>query len=120
MAASPDAVAGEVVITDDVVAQVVGLTVLECYGIVGMAARRLVHGVARLLRRDAITAGVEVEREEAEAVRIELYVIMEHGLNLAEVVENVRSRVAYEVERLTGLRVTAVGVHIQGVRRDAS
>jgi uncharacterized alkaline shock family protein YloU len=118
VATRPDAVAGDVVIADDVVAQVVGLTVLECYGIVGMAARRLVHGVARLLGRDAITAGVEVQREDAANVRIELYVVMEHGLNLAEVVENVRRRVAYEVERLTGLHVTSVGVHIQGVRRE--
>jgi uncharacterized alkaline shock family protein YloU len=117
-AVDPDTVPGEILISDDVVAQIVGLTVLECYGIVGMASRRLVHGVARLLGRDALTAGVEVERGADAGVGIDLYVVTEHGLNLAEVVENVQTRVRYEVERLTGLRVAAVGVHVQGVRRD--
>jgi uncharacterized alkaline shock family protein YloU len=109
---------GLVTITDDVVAEIVGLTVLECYGVVGMAAKRLVHGVARAVGRDALTSGVEVRRD-LTGVRIDLYVIMEHGLNLSEVADNVRRRVTYEVERLTGLAVTAVGIHIQDVRRAA-
>ena len=108
---------GAVTIGDDVVAQLVGLTVLECYGIVGMASKRLVHGVARLLGRDALTSGVEVARVDGDAVRIDLYVVMEHGLNLAEVAENVRERVVYQVQRLSGLRVGSVGIHIQDVRR---
>jgi uncharacterized alkaline shock family protein YloU len=108
---------GTIVIADDVVAQVVGLTVLECYGVVGMAATRLVHGVERLLGRDSLTKGVTVSRDEAGAARIDLYVIMEHGLNLAEVAENVRSRVAYQTARLTGVDVAGVQIHIQGVRR---
>jgi uncharacterized alkaline shock family protein YloU len=116
MQASQRAVAGSVTLGDDVVAEVVGLTVLECYGVVGMASKRLVHGVAKLLGRDALTKGVEVARS-GERVDVDLYVVMEHGLNLAEVAENLRARVAYQVERLCGLRVGQVSIHIQGVRR---
>ena len=115
-ATTAEAIPGSVRITDDAVAHVVGHTVLECYGIVGMAQRSLVRGVARMLGRDTLTQGVEVERDGDE-LRIDLYVILEYGLNLAEVAAAVRSRVVYQVERLTGLRVTDVGIHIQGVRR---
>jgi len=112
------AVAGAVTVGDDVVADVVGLTVLECYGVVGMASKRLVHGVAKLLGRDALTKGVAVTRGAgASDVDVDLYVIMEHGLNLAEVAENARARVAYQVELLCGLQVGRVAIHIQGVRR---
>jgi uncharacterized alkaline shock family protein YloU len=38
---------------------------------------------------------------------------------LAEVASTVRSQVAYEVERLSGLQVAAVDVHIQDVKRSA-
>ncbi len=110
-------VAGTVTIGDDVVAQVVGLTVLECYGVVGMASKRLVDGVAKLLGREAITKGVAVNRTGEGSVSIELYVVMEHGLNLAEVAENLRARVEYQVGRLTGLAVSSLEIHIQGVRR---
>jgi uncharacterized alkaline shock family protein YloU len=116
MQRSQRVVAGTVTLGDDVVAEVVGLTVLECYGVVGMASKRLVHGVAKLLGRDALTSGVEVSRA-GDGVDVDLYVVMEHGLNLAEVAENLRARVAYQVERLCGLRVGQVSIHIQGVRR---
>jgi uncharacterized alkaline shock family protein YloU len=47
-------------------------------------------------------------------------VIVEHGLNLAEVASTLRNRVEYEVERLTGLRVASVEVRIKDVRRSDS
>jgi uncharacterized alkaline shock family protein YloU len=109
-------VPGTVTLSDDAVAQVVGHSVLECYGIVGMASKSLVRGVARLLSRHSLSHGIEVRRT-GDDLAIDLYVVIEYGLNLAEVAAAVRQRVTYEVERLTGLRVTAVQVHIQGVRR---
>ena len=112
--------AGRITIGDDVVAEVVGLTVLECYGVVGMAGKRVVHGVARLLGRDATAAGVEVERRPEGEVAVAVHVVMENGLNLAEVSESLRSRVAYEVQRLCGIVVTGVAVHIHDVRRESS
>src|SRR5438132_404116 len=72
----------------------------------------------RLLARDRLTQGIEVERE-GDGVGIDLHVVVEYGLNLAEVAATVRSRVAYEVERLTGLRVSRIEVHIEDVRRSA-
>ena len=112
---SPE-VEGELVIPNEVIAQIVGLTVLECYGVVGMAARSLTQGVAGLLSRERIDQGVAVRRE-GEALAIDLYVIVEYGLNLAEVASTVRSRVQYTVEKLTGLSVGAIQIHVQGVRR---
>jgi uncharacterized alkaline shock family protein YloU len=74
--------------------------------------------VRRLLARDRVTQGIEIGRTE-DGVRIDLHVVVEYGLNLAEVASTVRNRVAYEVERLTGLAVAGVEVHIEDVRRSA-
>ena len=114
-----DSPAGRITIGDDVVAEVVGLTVLECYGVVGMAGKRIVNGVARLLGRDGTAAGVDVQRAADGEVAVAVHVVMENGLNLAEVSESLRSRVSYEVERLCGIVVTAVAVHIHDVRRES-
>ena len=43
--------------------------------------------------------------------------IVEYGLNLAEVASNVRSRVKYNVEKLTQIPVESLQIHIQGVKR---
>ena len=70
--------------------------------------------VGRMFRRE----GIDVEGP-ASALRVVVHVVVEHGLNLAEVASTVRSHVAYDVERLTGLKVAAVEVVIQRVRQSA-
>ena len=102
---------GRLTISRDAVAEIVAETALGCYGIVGLSAG---SRVGRILRRE----GVSVDGD-GRALRIELHVVVEHGLNLAEVASTVRSQVAYEVERLTGLSVGAVEVVIQRVRASA-
>ena len=106
---------GRITISSDVIAHVAGHVAGEAYGVVGMSAR---GRVARLLSRDRVGQGVVVGHS-GEGVTIELYVVVEYGLNLAEVAAGLRNRVAYEVERLTGLNVSSVEVHIQDVRRSA-
>ena len=105
---------GRITIAADAIAQIVGHTAAECYGVVGMAGK----GLKRRLTRDKLTQGIAVSGS-GEGLRLDLHVVVEYGLNLAEVAATVRSRVAYEVERLTGLSVAAVEVHIEDVRRSA-
>ncbi|HEY3184671.1 MAG TPA: Asp23/Gls24 family envelope stress response protein [Gaiellaceae bacterium] len=108
---SLDTPRGTITISRDVVADVVAETAARCYGVVGLTSG---SRVARILRRE----GVSVEGD-ATGMRIALHVVVEYGLNLAEVASTVRSQVGYEVERLTGLPVTAVEVVIQDVRQSA-
>jgi uncharacterized alkaline shock family protein YloU len=109
------ALGGRLNITDRAIADIVGWTVLECYGVVGMAAPSLRQGVAALLTRDRLHQGIKVE-QTADQLRIKLYVIVEYGLNVAEVAGNVHSQVAYNVERMTGRPVTGLHIYVQGVR----
>ena len=110
---------GRITIAADAIAQIVGHTAAECYGVVGMAGKGLTgKALKRLLTRDNLTQGIEVSGSDA-GLRLDLHVVVEYGLNLAEVASTVRSRVAYELERLTGLKVAAVEVHIEDVRRSA-
>jgi uncharacterized alkaline shock family protein YloU len=99
---------GRLTIAREAVAEIVAERTLGCYGVVGLSAGTR---VGRLLRRE----GIAVEGD-ATGLRIQLHVVVEHGLNLAEVAATIRSQVAYEVTRLTGFAVTAVEVVIQRVR----
>jgi len=107
---------GRITISSGAIARIVGETALECYGVVGTVAKGpLKRPASRLLGRDR-TQGIEIGRD-GDAVAIDLHVVVEYGLNLAEVASTIRNRVSYEVERLTGLPVRAVEVHIEDVRR---
>jgi len=106
---------GRMIITDRAIGDIVGWTVLECYGVVGMASPNLRRGVAALLSRDRLHQGIRVEQDH-DQLRVKLYIIVEYGLNVAEVAGNVRSQVAYNVERMVGRPVTALQIYVQGVR----
>ena len=105
---------GRITIASDAIAQIVGHTAAECYGVVGMAGK----GLKRLLARDRLRQGIEVSSRDG-SLALDLYVVVEYGLNLAEVAATLRSRVTYEIERLTGLRVASVEVHIEDVKKSA-
>ncbi len=105
---------GRISVSAGAIAQVVGHVAAESYGIVGMAGRRF----PRRPGRERLTDGIQVKAREG-GIEIDLHIVVEYGLNLAEVAATVRTRVAYEVERQTGLSVAAVEVRIEDVRRSS-
>jgi uncharacterized alkaline shock family protein YloU len=109
------AVGGALAVADRAIADLVGLTVLECYGVVGMASPNLRQGVASLLARDRLRQGIKVQQTSDE-LHIKLYIIIEYGLNVAEVAGNVRSQVAYNVQKMLGRAATTLRIYVQGVR----
>lgn len=106
---------GRVVIKDKAISDIIGWTVLECYGVVGMASPNAYRGMTRLLSRDRLHQGIKVDRSD-DALKVDLYIIVEYGLNVAEVAGNVRSQVAYQVEKTVGRPITELHIHVQGVR----
>ena len=108
LAASP---LGRVAISTDAIVQIVGYAAAESYGVVALAGR---GRLSRLLPW-GIKKGVDVEQRD-DGLVIELRVVVENGLKLAEVATAVRSRVLYEIERMVGIPVAALEVHIDGVR----
>jgi len=104
---------GRVTMTTGAIAAVAGRAVEESFGVVDQAGRR--RGPMRLLARGR-NSGVRV-READGGLALELHVVVDHGINLAEVTAMVQSRVTYEVERHTGLDVASVDVHVDGARR---
>jgi len=110
-----EVIPGSIQIANDVLADIAGFAALECYGIVGMASPTVRDGVAQALSREKLRKGVRVANEE-DGVRVDLYVIIEHGTNLAEVSHNLANRVRYVLTHMADVHVSAVDVHVQGVK----
>lgn len=108
-------VGGTIQIANDVLADIAGFAALECYGIVGMASPSLRDGVAQLLSRDRLRKGVLISSED-ESVRVDLYVVVEHGTNIAEVSHNLADRVRYVLTEMADVKVSSVEVHVQGIK----
>jgi uncharacterized alkaline shock family protein YloU len=108
---------GRIEVFPAVVGAIAGHAAVECYGIMGMAARGLRDGVATLLRRENVHRGVEV-REVGDQLAIDVYVVVQYGVRITEVALNLKRAVRFEVERSTGVPVAEVNVFVQGVHGD--
>jgi uncharacterized alkaline shock family protein YloU len=108
---------GRIEVFPAVVGAIAGHAAIECYGVMGMAARGLRDGVATLLRRETLHRGVEV-RESQGQLSIDVYVVVQYGVRITEVAHNLKSAVRFEVERATGVPVSDVNVFVQGVHGD--
>ena len=51
---------GNIVIDPEVIAQYAGSVAVECFGIVGMASVNVKDGLVKLLKKETITHGIQV------------------------------------------------------------
>ncbi|MBC7263549.1 MAG: Asp23/Gls24 family envelope stress response protein [Chloroflexi bacterium] len=106
---------GRVEVAPSAIASLAGQAVLECYGVVGMAAVTLRHGLAELLHPESYRRGVEVTLQDGKII-IDLYVIIEYGTRISEVAQNIMENVKFQVERSLGVPIHQINVHVQGLR----
>lgn len=109
-------VPGTVHIANDVLADLAGYAALESYGVVGMASPTLRDGVAQLLPKQKLRKGVKITGGDDGAVSVDLFVVIEHGTQLAEVSHNLADRVRYVLGNTADVPVDHIEVHVMGVK----
>lgn len=105
---------GRITITPKAIATIASQAALQSYGVVGMASKSLVDGIAHALARDP-RHGVEV-KSTGDEISIDLYIIIEYGTRISSVAASVANSVRYQVERALGMPVQALNVHVQDLR----
>ncbi|CDM69069.1 putative alkaline shock protein [Clostridium bornimense] len=106
---------GNIIYSDEVIANIVGISTMECYGVVGMASKSPKDGLWELLKGENLSKGVKVNCKD-EILNIEIYIIVEYGTKISVIANNIIQKVKYNVENLTGLKVSTITVNVQGVR----
>lgn len=106
---------GDIIIDNEVIAKYAGLTAIECYGIVGMAIISVKDGFVKLLKRESLSKGVKVEVINNKII-IDFHVMVEYGVKISAVADNLISTVKYKVEKFTGMDIEKINIFIEGVR----
>ncbi len=108
-------IAGDLVVSEDVIADVAGHAVLQCYGVVGMAAPNAVDGLVKILPKSRLRRGIVVSTDE-DGTLVSLYVILEHGVNISTVSENLVDQVSFALREFVRAPFKGVEVHVQGIK----
>src|SRR6516225_6333716 len=88
---------GKIEVSPQAISTIAGRAVSECYGVVGIAGKRLHNGMAELLPEERYQQGIEVQFSN-EQIIIDLYVVLEYGLRISEVAHNIMGSVKFAVE----------------------
>ncbi len=108
---------GVITIDNEVIARIAGYAAIDCYGIVGMAAKNVKDGLVQLLKRESLTKGIKVAVEQNK-ISLDFHIIVEYGTNISAIADNIMQTVKYKVEDCAGLEVEKVNVFVEGVRVD--
>ena len=105
---------GSVTFADDVIAIIAGLAATEVKGVANMLGNMSSSITAMMGKKDH-AKGVKVEVGTEEAA-VDLYLVLNYGINIPDVCRAVQENVKKAIETMTGLRVVEVNVHVQGVK----
>jgi uncharacterized alkaline shock family protein YloU len=113
---------GRTTITDAVVSKIAGISTRDVSGVyaLGGGAARAVGAIRERLPgiRTNHSQGVSVEVGERQAA-IDVQIVAEYGVAIADLAEGVRRNVIASLERMTGLEVTEVNVTVQDVHLES-
>ena len=106
---------GEISVSSAVFSNITGMAATNCFGVKGMAYRSMTDGLVHLLRREAMSKGVNVIYNDDESISIELHIIVENGVNIPAVCRSIMNEVRYVVNKNTGAVVRAVDVFVDSM-----
>ena len=102
-------------IADDVIAVIAGAAASEVSGVASMAGG-FAGGISEVFSgKKNFAKGIKVETGDKET-KIDVNIIVEYGVRIPDVAYEIQTRVKKAVEGMTGLKVSEVNVHIQGVK----
>ena len=107
---------GNISVTEDAVESLAGGVITECYGVIGMASKKVLKdGIAELLKKENYSKGVVVRKTE-KGLEIDLYIIVGFGVKISEVVSEAQKKVKYVLEKSLSEEIVDVNVFVQGVQ----
>ncbi len=108
-------VPGALWVSHECIAKLAGYAALECYGVVGMAATDAQNGVLHLLPAHRLERGIEVSYD-ADAVVIDLHVVLENGVNITSVSKNLVDAVKFMLKRIAEFDDVEVNVYVEAFK----
>lgn len=112
-----ETIKGTLSVSNDVIADIAGYAALSCYGVVGMAEQSQGAESVRLLPGQRLRKGVLVSTSES-GLAVDLHVVIENGVNMRSVSENLASSVTFTLEEIAQIDPAKlkIAIHIDALK----
>ena len=112
-----DTVPGILNVSNDVIADIAGYAAMSCYGVIGMAEPLGAAEGVRVLTGQRLRKGVTVTNT-AEALEVDLHVVIESGVNMKSVCHNLASSVTFTLQEIAQIDPAhlKISIHIDAMK----
>ena len=101
---------GEVKISDEVVASIADIAAKEVNGVIGLSG-----GLTDIIGKRHGSKGIKLEIED-KVVKMDLFLNIEYGIRIPDVAWKIQENVKRSIETMTGMTVSTIDIHIQGIQ----
>ncbi|MGN1350513.1 MAG: Asp23/Gls24 family envelope stress response protein [Anaerovoracaceae bacterium] len=106
---------GNIKITDEVLAVCAAKAALQTQGVCGLAPAVFTDTISEsFLGKASASKGAKISQNDDEII-IDLYVVVNYGVRIPSVAWNIQENVKNEIENLSGMKVSYVNIHVQGI-----
>lgn len=106
---------GVIQIKNEVINIIASNAAMELYGVVGLVNANATESILSLLKNDNLSKGVLLSINENK-ISLDLHVILEYGVNISAVCENIIDTIKYKLEENTGIKVNKVNVIVRDIK----
>ena len=105
---------GTITFATEVLQTIAGIAASDIPGVAGMSGG-LKDGIVELLGRKNFTKGIKVTKT-ADTLTFDIGIVVDYGVRVPEVCENIQKSVKNAIETMTGLVPEAINIAIQGIK----
>ena len=95
-------------ISEEVIATIAEKVVLNIAGVFSLS------GGLNVLGKKIGTQGIKVDITKKD-ILLDIYIVVNYGVKIPDIAWEIQDKVKKELENMTGMTVTTVNVHIQGI-----
>ena len=106
---------GKLHVANDVLADMVGHAALGGDGVGGVVAPYAADWISKILPPSRLRRGITIDTTDA-GVRVDLYVVVEYGVNINVVSKNLTDTVSFVLKEQARVPIDTIEVHVQDVR----
>ena len=107
---------GMVMVSEDVIASIVALSVKEVEGVVSLSVKPGAD-IADMIGKKNWGKGMKIVIAEDNAITVDCDILIGYGQSVVSIAEAVQDSITSHLESMTGVKVSSVNVNVCGVTR---
>jgi uncharacterized alkaline shock family protein YloU len=107
---------GVIQVSDEVIRSIIHICSQDIPGVASVSEESLINGAFKMLRSTDFPKGIRITNgPDDQRKKVDVSVRVEFGFSIPNVAYELQKRVKAQVERITGITVEEVNVHVDGV-----